>query len=160
MPAIPWALSRPPVFNVSGVSKLNLSGMLAGIYMGTITTWNDPAIKKLNPALLAKRDDAVFWRSDAPATRSSSSRSLPTRTRPTRRSRALARPHIDYKTGTGEKSNSVSRRPCKHARFDRLRLDVLRPRCGLDAGRRERAEVHPPYPQDMTDRRTWFPRRS
>ncbi|MGN6255589.1 MAG: phosphate ABC transporter substrate-binding protein PstS [Solirubrobacterales bacterium] len=48
---IPWALSATGVgFNVPGVKKLNLSGkVLAGIYFGKITKWNDPKIKKLNP---------------------------------------------------------------------------------------------------------------
>ena len=48
---IPWALSATGVgFNVPGIKKLNLSGkILAGIYFGTITKWNDPKIKAVNP---------------------------------------------------------------------------------------------------------------
>jgi phosphate transport system substrate-binding protein len=48
---IPWALSATGLgFNVPGVKKVNLSGkVLAGIYFGKITNWNDPKIKKLNP---------------------------------------------------------------------------------------------------------------
>jgi phosphate transport system substrate-binding protein len=48
---IPWALSATGIgFNIPGVKKLNLSGkVLAGIYFGTITSWNDPKIAKLNP---------------------------------------------------------------------------------------------------------------
>jgi phosphate transport system substrate-binding protein len=49
---IPWALSSTdPVYNVSGISDgLHLDGpTLADIYLGKITTWNDPAIAKLNP---------------------------------------------------------------------------------------------------------------
>jgi phosphate transport system substrate-binding protein len=48
---IPWALSATAVgFNVPGVKKLNLTGkVLAGIYFGKITKWNDPKIKKINP---------------------------------------------------------------------------------------------------------------
>jgi phosphate transport system substrate-binding protein len=48
---IPWALTGVAVgFNVPGVKKLNVSGsVLAGIYFGKITKWNDPKIKKLNP---------------------------------------------------------------------------------------------------------------
>jgi phosphate transport system substrate-binding protein len=52
---IPWALTATsPVVNIPGVSadKLRLTGtVLADIYLGTIKTWNDPAIKKLNPGL-------------------------------------------------------------------------------------------------------------
>ncbi len=37
-------------YNVPGVKNLNLNGtVLAQIYTGKITNWNDPAIKKLNP---------------------------------------------------------------------------------------------------------------
>jgi phosphate transport system substrate-binding protein len=48
---IPWALSATGLgFNVPGVKKLDLSGsVIAGIYFGKITKWNDPKIKKLNP---------------------------------------------------------------------------------------------------------------
>ena len=48
---IPWALSATGIgFNVPGVKKLNLTGkILAGIYFGRITKWNDPKIKKINP---------------------------------------------------------------------------------------------------------------
>jgi phosphate transport system substrate-binding protein len=48
---IPWALSATGLgFNVPGVKKLNLTGkLLAGIYFGTVTNWNDPKIKKVNP---------------------------------------------------------------------------------------------------------------
>ncbi len=48
---IPWALSATGIgFNVPGVKKLNLTGkILAGIYFGTITKWNDPKIAKVNP---------------------------------------------------------------------------------------------------------------
>jgi phosphate transport system substrate-binding protein len=48
---IPWGLSATGIgFNVPGIKKLNLSGsVLAGIYFGRITKWNDPKIKKLNP---------------------------------------------------------------------------------------------------------------
>jgi phosphate transport system substrate-binding protein len=48
---IPWALTGVAIgFHIPGVKKLNLSGsVLAGIYFGKITKWNDPKIKKLNP---------------------------------------------------------------------------------------------------------------
>src|SRR5215470_1996706 len=54
---IPWALAGTAIpYNVPGITPasaavhLKLSGdVLARIYMGQITNWNDPAIKKLNP---------------------------------------------------------------------------------------------------------------
>jgi phosphate transport system substrate-binding protein len=49
---IPWALTATGVgYNVPGVgSKLHLTGAdIAGIYLGQITNWDSPAIKKSNP---------------------------------------------------------------------------------------------------------------
>lgn len=46
-------------FNVKGISSLNLTGsVLARIYLGKITHWNDPAIASLNPGL-ALPDEAI-----------------------------------------------------------------------------------------------------
>jgi phosphate transport system substrate-binding protein len=47
---IPWALTATGIaFHIEGVSKLRLTGpVLASIYLGAITNWNDPAIAKLN----------------------------------------------------------------------------------------------------------------
>jgi phosphate transport system substrate-binding protein len=47
---IPWALSATGVsFNVPGVNKLHLTGnVLAQIYLGQITNWNDHRITALN----------------------------------------------------------------------------------------------------------------
>jgi phosphate transport system substrate-binding protein len=49
---IPWALSATALsYNVPGIpNDLHLdSSTIAGIYLGTITNWNDPAIAALNP---------------------------------------------------------------------------------------------------------------
>jgi phosphate transport system substrate-binding protein len=41
-----------PIFNVTGVSDLKFSGdVLADIFLGKITTWNDPRIAKDNPGV-------------------------------------------------------------------------------------------------------------
>lgn len=51
---IPWALAAVAVaYHVNGVSNgLHLTGpVLADMYLGKIKTWNDPAIKKLNPGV-------------------------------------------------------------------------------------------------------------
>jgi phosphate transport system substrate-binding protein len=50
---IPWALSATGVgINVPGLKKVNLTGkILAGIYFGKVTNWNDPKIKKINPGV-------------------------------------------------------------------------------------------------------------
>ena len=61
-----------PVVNVEGVSagELVLDGpTLAGIFLGTVKTWDDPAIKKLNPnAKLPSQAIAVVHRSDGSGT--------------------------------------------------------------------------------------------
>ncbi len=52
---VPWGLSAVGIgYNVPGIKKgaLKLTGsLLAGIYFGKITKWNDPKIKALNPGL-------------------------------------------------------------------------------------------------------------
>jgi phosphate transport system substrate-binding protein len=65
---IPWALSGTvPAYNVKGAPenlKLN-GGVLAGIYLGKITSWDDPAIAKLNPgAGLPSTKITPVYRSD------------------------------------------------------------------------------------------------
>ena len=54
------------VYNVDGVDDLNLdAATIAGIFSGTITTWNDPAIAALNPdATLPSAPITVVHRSD------------------------------------------------------------------------------------------------
>ena len=60
-----------PVYNVPGVaSALKFTGpALAGIFLGTITKWNDPAIAKANPGVkLPASDIVVVHRSDGSGT--------------------------------------------------------------------------------------------
>ncbi|MGB7587831.1 MAG: phosphate ABC transporter substrate-binding protein PstS [Solirubrobacterales bacterium] len=65
---IPWALSGTvPAYNVSGAPEnLKLSGeVLADIYLGKVTQWDDPAIAKLNPgASLPSTKITPVYRSD------------------------------------------------------------------------------------------------
>jgi phosphate transport system substrate-binding protein len=65
---IPWALSGTvPAYNVSGAPEnLKLSGeVLADIYLGNVTSWDDPAIAKLNPgASLPSTKITPVYRSD------------------------------------------------------------------------------------------------
>ncbi|MDE2489666.1 MAG: phosphate ABC transporter substrate-binding protein PstS [Elusimicrobia bacterium] len=59
-----------PIFNVAGVKELRLDGpALAGIYLGKITMWNDPALVKLNPrAKLPAEPIVVIHRADGSGT--------------------------------------------------------------------------------------------
>ncbi|HEX3324025.1 MAG TPA: phosphate ABC transporter substrate-binding protein PstS, partial [Solirubrobacterales bacterium] len=65
---IPWALSGTvPAYNVSGApDNLKLNGeVLADIYLGKVTQWDDPAIAKLNPgASLPSTKITPVYRSD------------------------------------------------------------------------------------------------
>jgi phosphate transport system substrate-binding protein len=59
-----------PTYNVPGAQSMNFSGpTLAGIFLGTIKKWNDPALKKDNPsANLPNEDITVVHRSDGSGT--------------------------------------------------------------------------------------------
>jgi phosphate transport system substrate-binding protein len=69
---IPWALSATSIaYNLNGaVPHLRMSGpVLAKIYLGKITSWDDPAIKKLNPGkTLPSEKITPIFRSDASGT--------------------------------------------------------------------------------------------
>jgi phosphate transport system substrate-binding protein len=69
---IPWAVAATSIpYHVPGVSYgLKLTGkILAGIYLGHITKWNDGAIKKINSGVnLPDLKITPVWRSDASGT--------------------------------------------------------------------------------------------
>jgi len=59
-----------PIFNVEGVNDLRFTGaLLADIFLGKITYWNDPAIAKVNPGVsLPAMAITVVHRSDGSGT--------------------------------------------------------------------------------------------
>ena len=64
---IPWALSATGVsFHLGGISSLHMTGpVLAQIYLGQITKWNDHRITSLNRGKhLPNLPITVFWRND------------------------------------------------------------------------------------------------
>ena len=69
---IPWALAAISIpYNLPGLNgRIRLSGQtLANIYLGSITSWNDAAIKKLNPSLdLPDTKITPVYRSDGSGT--------------------------------------------------------------------------------------------
>ena len=72
-PAIDLPMVTGPIavaYNVSGVSKLILTPtVMAKIFDGKIKTWNDPAIKAINPGVnLPSANITVFFRSDESGT--------------------------------------------------------------------------------------------
>ena len=64
---IPWGLTATGVsFHVNGIRVLRLTGpVIAEIYLGQITNWDNSQIKHLNPhTSLPNLPITVFWRSD------------------------------------------------------------------------------------------------
>ena len=64
---VPWALTATGVaYHLEGVSRLRLSGpVLAEIYLGKITSWNNPKIKSINKGVnLPDLPISVVYRSD------------------------------------------------------------------------------------------------
>lgn len=59
-----------PAFNIEGIDELNLTGaVLADIYLGNVTNWDDPAITDLNPDTdLPGEEIQVVHRSDGSGT--------------------------------------------------------------------------------------------
>jgi phosphate transport system substrate-binding protein len=105
---IPWALTGTGVgFNVPGLKKLNLSGpVLAEIYMGKITKWNDPKIAKLNPkAKLPSLAITPIFRSDGSGDTYAFSNFL-SKVSPAFRSQVGVGTTVGFKAGVGAKGNS------------------------------------------------------
>jgi phosphate transport system substrate-binding protein len=105
---IPWALSATGVgFNIPGVKKLNLTGkILAGIYFGKITKWNDPKIKKVNPgAKLPGLTITPVFRSDGSGDTYTFTQYL-SKISPAWRSEVGFATTVGWKTGVGAKGNA------------------------------------------------------
>ena len=105
---IPWALSATGLgFNVPGVKKLNLSGtVVAGIYFGKITKWNDPKIKKLNPkAKLPGLTITPVFRSDGSGDTYAFTNYL-SKISPAWKSEVGYATTVGFKAGVGAKGNS------------------------------------------------------
>jgi phosphate transport system substrate-binding protein len=109
---IPWALGAVlPSYNISGVSNtLKLSGpVLADIYLGKITAWNDPAIAKLNPGVsLPSTKITPVYRSDGSGDTYAWTNYLSS-VSPEFKSKVGVSTQVKFPTGTGaEKSDGVA----------------------------------------------------
>lgn len=105
---IPWGLSAVGMgFNIPGVKKLNLTGkLLAGIYFGKITKWNDPKIKQANPgAKLPGLTITPVFRSDGSGTTYGFVRYLSKVSAAWRNEVGYAT-SVSFPTGVGAKGNS------------------------------------------------------
>jgi phosphate transport system substrate-binding protein len=95
-------------YNLSGVKTgLKLDGpTVAGIFMGKIKTWNDPAIKALNPGIsLPSTNITVVHRSDSSGTTSGFTTWL-SDVDPAWKSSVGEGKDVNWPTGTGGKGNS------------------------------------------------------
>jgi phosphate transport system substrate-binding protein len=105
---IPWALTATGVgVNVPGVSKVNLSGpVLAEIYSGKITKWNDKKIAALNPkAKLPSTTITPIFRSDGSGDTYAFTNYL-SKVSPQWRSQFGFGTSVGFKAGIGAKGNS------------------------------------------------------
>ena len=97
-----------PVVNIAGLksNEMKLSGaLLADIYMGKITKWNDPAIAKLNPGVkLPDAQIAVVRRADASGTTFIFSNYL-SKTNPEWAEKYKFGTTVNWPVGTGGKGN-------------------------------------------------------
>ena len=105
---VPWALAATLVsYNVKGAPKnLKLDGpTLAGIYLGTIKQWNDPAITKLNPgASLPATKITPVYRSDSSGDTYAFSDFL-SKVSPEWKSKEGTGTQVSFPTGRGGKGN-------------------------------------------------------
>jgi phosphate transport system substrate-binding protein len=109
---IPWALSGTvPAYNVEGAPEgLKLSGeVLADVYLGKITSWDDPAIAKLNPgASLPSTKVTPVYRSDGSGDTFAFTNYLSTIS-PEFKSKVGTSTQVKFSTGVGaEKNDGVS----------------------------------------------------
>jgi phosphate transport system substrate-binding protein len=105
---VPWALSATGLgFNIPGVKKLNLTGkILAGIYFGKVTNWNDPKIKQVNPgAKLPNLAITPVFRSDGSGDTYTFTNYL-SKISPAWRSEVGYATTVGWKAGVGAKGNS------------------------------------------------------
>ena len=97
-----------PVVNIAGIksNEMKLTGaVLADIYMGKITKWNDPAIAKLNPGVkLPDAQIAVVRRADASGTTFIFSNYL-SKTNPEWAEKYKFGTTVNWPVGTGGKGN-------------------------------------------------------
>jgi phosphate transport system substrate-binding protein len=105
---VPWALAATLVaYNLKGAqARLKLDGpTLANIYLGKITTWNDPAIAKLNPgSSLPATTITPIFRSDGSGDTYAFSDFL-AKVSPKWKSKAGVSTQVSFPTGIGGKGN-------------------------------------------------------
>jgi phosphate transport system substrate-binding protein len=109
---IPWGLTATGIsYRIDGLRLPRGKGLhltpaiIAGIYLGTITNWSDPSIKRVNRgASIPSTPISVFWRSDASGDSFAFTSEL-SDTNATFRTKVGASTQPSFPTGVGEKGN-------------------------------------------------------
>ncbi|HLI32733.1 MAG TPA: phosphate ABC transporter substrate-binding protein PstS [Solirubrobacteraceae bacterium] len=105
---VPWALTATGIaYHIEGISRLRLSGpVLADIYLGKITNWDDPAIARLNKGEhLPNLPISVVYRSDGSGDTYAFTDYL-SRISPEWKSRVGNATSVSFPVGTGGKGNA------------------------------------------------------
>jgi phosphate transport system substrate-binding protein len=106
---IPWALSASSImYNLNGVkNNLHITGpLLADIYLGNLTHWNDKRLRALNPGVsLPNEKITPVFRSDASGTTYNVTDYL-TRVSPTFKRKIGRGTQVNFPTGVGGKGSS------------------------------------------------------
>jgi len=106
---VPWALSATSIpYHLAGVTqRLRLTGtILADIFVGKITRWNDPRLEKINKgANLPGTQITVIHRSDGSGTTYNMTDYL-SRVSPEWKSRVGRGTAVDWPTGVGQRGSS------------------------------------------------------
>jgi len=106
---IPWALSASSImYNLNGVkNNLKITGpLIADIYLGTLTRWNDRRLTKLNPGVnLPNEKITPIFRSDASGTSYNVTDYL-SRVSPAFKRRIGRGTQVNFPTGVGGKGSS------------------------------------------------------
>ena len=115
-----------PAYNLPGVKALKFTGpLLADIFMGKISNWNDPAVKSLNPAVdLPDLAIAPAWRTDGSGTNFVFTNYLATQSDDFKDSVGVGK-QVRWPIGQGGKGNpalprSCSRRPARSVTSSRI----------------------------------------
>ncbi len=147
------------VYNLPGVAagQLIVSGpLVADIFMGKITRWNDPAIAKLNPGLnLPDMPISVVHRSDGSGTTFTFANYL-SKVSPAWKAQIGADTAIAWPTGLGGKGNEgVASYVQRIQRRDRLRGVCVHPRepHAVRADDQQRRQGREPQPRRLPVRR-------
>ena len=118
-----------PIYNIAGVdAELKFTGpLLADIFMGKVTKWNDAAIAAVNPGVsLPATDIAVVHRSDGSGTTYIFADYL-AKVSPEWKKKVGVNTSLKWPAGVGGKGNDgVAGQVKQHARRDRLRRADLR----------------------------------